>query len=153
MKSFDKAANILFTISILSGTLLSGCGSTPSSNGSVPTNTAANTTASSSSKAENATLNIKDGTTKLLALANQLKAEITSGDQAKVKEDGPKLEDTWSSFEDSVKPKYPDLYAKVEQYLDPTVAGSKANPGDKQTLQKLDNGLIQALTALSEKVK
>ncbi|MGG1398527.1 hypothetical protein ABE288_12045 [Bacillus salipaludis] len=62
---------------------------------------------------------VSDGVNKMLDTTEQLSKAIDSGDQAKVKEVGPKLEDQWSSFEDDVKKDNKDLYGKVEKYLDP----------------------------------
>jgi hypothetical protein len=88
---------------------------------------------------------IKDGITKLLSATNELKKDIPSGDEVKIKNAGKKLGDTWSSVEDIVKPKHPDLYDNVEKYLNPLVAGSQVVPVDKQVLLKLNNQLIQVL--------
>jgi iron uptake system EfeUOB component EfeO/EfeM len=164
MNLFNKSATAIMTLALIGGIALTGCGTTTgasadnSAAGSTTNNTSSsNSTGSSAGDAAadstNATANVKNGVAKLLALATEFKTDISSGDEAKIKENGPKLEDTWSSFEDSVKPKYPDLYDKVEQYLDPAVAGSKANQPDKDALLKLDDGLIQALTELSQKVQ
>lgn len=101
----------------------------------------------------NQSSDIKAGTTQMLSVTTDLKAAIDSGDEAKVKALGPKLEDTWSPFEDNVKKKYPDLYKKVEDYLDPTIAGAKASPLDKQALGKLNEELTQALNELAAKEK
>lgn len=95
---------------------------------------------------------VKDGTAKLLSTAKQLRKAATAGDEAKMKEVGPKLEEVWSTFEDGVKPKYPDLYEQVEKSLNPAVAASKASPIDKDALLKIDNQLIQTLFDLSGKL-
>jgi iron uptake system EfeUOB component EfeO/EfeM len=97
------------------------------------------------------TVSVQDGVKELLSVANDLKAAINSGDEAKIKETGPKLEDEWGSFEDEVHDKNPDLYAEVEKYLDPAVAGSKADSIDKETLSKLDDKLIGVVNELSRK--
>ena len=96
---------------------------------------------------------VSDGVNKMLDTTEQLSKAIDSGDQAKVKEVGPKLEDQWSSFEDDVKKDNKDLYGKVEKYLDPTIAGSKAATLDKSALKTLNNQLTDALKQLAEKTK
>ena len=96
---------------------------------------------------------VSDGVNKMLDTTGQLSKAIDSGDQAKVKEVGPKLEDQWSSFEDDVKKDNKDLYGKVEKYLDPTIAGSKAATLDKNALKSLNNKLTDALKELKEKTK
>lgn len=98
------------------------------------------------------TVSLKDGTAKLLKTAKQLRKAATAGDEAKVRELGPQLEQAWSAYEDSVKPKYADVYEKVEKNLDPAIAASKATPLDKDVLLKIDNDLIQVLYDFSAKL-
>ena len=96
---------------------------------------------------------VSDGVNKMLDTTEQLSKAIDSGDQAKVKEVGPKLEDQWSSFEDDVKNDNKDLYEKIEKYLDPTIAGSEAATLDKEALGNLNDQLTGALKELDEKIK
>lgn len=96
---------------------------------------------------------IKTGVTKMLSITADLKNAIDNGDEAKVKETGPQLEDAWKPFEDNVKQKYPDLYKKLEEFLDPTIAGAKSSPLDKQILGKLNGELTQVLNDLAVKEK
>jgi iron uptake system EfeUOB component EfeO/EfeM len=148
-----KTFKIMIAVVVLSTMALSGCGTANQPQSNTVGNTPVNSTTQSPSGMQGETSsNIKDGVAKMLATANELKNEISTGNDSKIKETGPKLEDTWHSFEDSVKQKYPDSYGTVEQYLDPTVAGSKATPLDKQALSKLNDQLIQALSNLQKKV-
>jgi iron uptake system EfeUOB component EfeO/EfeM len=94
---------------------------------------------------------VSDGVNKMLDTTEQLSKAIDSGDQAKVKEVGPKLEDQWSSFEDDVKKDNKDLYEKIEKYLDPTIAGSEAATLDKEALGSLNNQLTVSLKELKKK--
>ena len=94
---------------------------------------------------------IKEGSDHLLKAAQDLKKAIESGDNNQVKKLGPVLEDKWSVYEDQVKSKYPDLYKKVEMYLNPAIAGSKASSIDKQTLGPLVDQLISAVQELKDK--
>ena len=71
-----KIAALFFSFALISVFILSGCG---------------------------ANNKVSDGVNKMLDTTGQLSKAIDSGDQAKVKEIGPKLEDQWSSFEDDVK--------------------------------------------------
>ena len=96
---------------------------------------------------------VSDGVNNMLDTTEQLSKAIDSGDQAKVKEVGPKLEDQWSSFEDDVKKDNKDLYEKIEKYLDPTIAGSEASTLDKDALSTLNGQLTDALKELDAKVK
>jgi iron uptake system EfeUOB component EfeO/EfeM len=96
---------------------------------------------------------IKAGVDKMLAVTAEIKKSVEAGDEAKAKEAGAKLEEAWESFEDKVKEKYPDLYKKVEDALDPTIAGTEASPLDKETVGKLNEQLTQALQELSVKEK
>jgi iron uptake system EfeUOB component EfeO/EfeM len=122
-----KLASMVIAIGLASIFVLAGCGSADSK--------------------------VSDGVNKMLDTTAQLSKAIDSGDQAKVKEVGPKLEDQWSSFEDEVKKENKDLYGKVEKYLDPTVAGSKAASLDKEALGKLNDQLTNALKELANKTK
>jgi iron uptake system EfeUOB component EfeO/EfeM len=96
---------------------------------------------------------VSNGVNKMLDTTNQLSKAIDSGDQAKIKEVGPKLEDQWSSFEDDVKKDNNDSYTKIEKYLDPTFAGSEAATLDKEALSKLNAQLTDALKELANKTK
>ena len=96
---------------------------------------------------------VADGVNKMLDTTSQLSKAIVSGDQATVKKVGPTLEDQWSSFEDDVKKDNKDLYDKIEKYLDPTIAGSKAATLDKEALGTLNDQLTSALRELEKKVK
>jgi iron uptake system EfeUOB component EfeO/EfeM len=122
-----KVTSMILAIGLVGLLLLAGCGSTDSK--------------------------VSDGVKKMLDTTEQLSKAIDSGDQAKVKEVGPKLEDQWSSFEDDVKKDNKDLYQKVEKYLDPTIAGSEASELDKDTLKKLNDQLTDALNELADKTK
>ncbi|WP_102693328.1 hypothetical protein [Rummeliibacillus pycnus] len=123
-----KIATMALSIGFASALLLAGCGSNN----------------------DNA---VSNGVNKMLDTTEQLSKAIDSGNQAKVKEVGPKLEDQWSSFEDEVKKDNKDLYTKVEKYLDPTIAGSKAPTLDKKALGTLNNELTGALKELADKTK
>jgi iron uptake system EfeUOB component EfeO/EfeM len=122
-----KLTSLVLTIGLGGSLLLAGCSSTNSK--------------------------VSDGVSKMLDTTGQLSKAIDSGDQAKVKEVGPKLEDQWSSFEDDVKKDNKDSYEKVEKYLDPTIAGSEAAALDKSALKTLNNQLTDALKELKEKTK
>lgn len=123
-----KLTSMVLSIGFGSALLLAGCGSNNS----------------------NA---VSDGVNKMLDTTEQLSKAIDDGDQAKVKEVGPKLEDQWKVFEDDVKKDNKDLYGKVEKYLDPTIAGSEAPTLDKKALGTLNDQLTDALKELADKTK
>lgn len=122
-----KLTSMILAIGLVSVLVLAGCSSTNSK--------------------------VSDGVNNMLDTTGQLSKAIDSGDQAKVKEVGPKLEDQWSSFEEDVKKDNKDLYEKIEKYLDPTIAGSEATELDKSALNKLNDQLTDALKELSSKTK
>jgi iron uptake system EfeUOB component EfeO/EfeM len=122
-----KLTSLVLTIGLGGSLLLAGCSSTNNK--------------------------VSDGVNKMLDTTGQLSKAIDSGDQAKVKEVGPKLEDQWSSFEDDVKKDNKESYEKVEKYLDPTIAGSEAATLDKEALKTLNNELTDALKELADKTK
>lgn len=142
---------ILASTLVISLAVIAGCGA----NNTVPTTPSPSDKATKTEQTatQNTPSTIKTGVTTMLSITAELKTAIDAGDEAKVKATGPKLEDAWGPFEDSVKQKYPDLYKKVEESLDPTMAGAKASPLDKQMLGKLNGDLTQALNELAAKEK
>jgi iron uptake system EfeUOB component EfeO/EfeM len=122
-----KLTFILSTMVLGSGFMMAGCSSTDSK--------------------------VSEGVKEMLDTTEQLAKAIESGDQATVKEVGPKLEDQWSSFEDDVKKDNENLYEKIEKYLDPTIAGSEAPSLDKEALSTLNGELTNALNELDKRTK
>jgi iron uptake system EfeUOB component EfeO/EfeM len=145
----NKKPNRMFhplLVLVLAGSIgMTGCGTTTSQ---PPANPSAESTQTTQSATD-----IKAKVNEMLTVAKELQQHLDAGDEAKVKATAPKLEDTWASFEDQVKPKYPDDYEKVEQSLDPTVAGAKASPLDKAALAKWNQQLIDTLNNLEQKIK
>ncbi|MCY9667407.1 hypothetical protein M5X11_21185 [Paenibacillus alginolyticus] len=129
----------------LSAAMLSACGAKPEGK-------TADSAAQGQSTTKAPELSVKDGTAKLLSTAKQLRKAATTGDEAKIKEVGPNLEEVWASFEDGVKAKYPDSYDQIEKSLNPAVAAAKASTIDKDAVLKIDNQLIQVLLDLSGKL-
>jgi len=122
-----KLTSMILSIGLLSSLVLAGCNSADSK--------------------------VSEGVNNMLDTTGQLSKAINSGDQAKVKEVGPKLEDQWSSFEDDVKKDDKELYEKIEKYLDPTIAGSQAATLDKEALGTLNSQLTDALKELEGKTE
>lgn len=122
-----KVTSMVIAIGLGSSLLLAGCSSTDSK--------------------------VSDGVNNMLETTEQLSKAIDGGDQPKVKEVGPKLEDQWLTFEDEVKKDNKDLYEKIEKYLDPTIAGSDATELNKDALNTLNNQLTDALKELAKKTK
>jgi iron uptake system EfeUOB component EfeO/EfeM len=96
---------------------------------------------------------VKAGANQMIGTTSELKKEIAAGNEAKVKELAPKLEDTWKTFEDGVPPRSADLYEKIEKSLNPEVAGSQKSPIDKQVMTQLNDSLTQALSELIQGIK
>ena len=154
-----KANKTFLAITLVSGLALMGCGANNAApapqNQQQPAKqeTPKQETPKQETPKPEAKADIKSGVTKMLGITADLKKAIDAGDEAKVKTTGPQLEDVWASFEDKVKDKYPDIYKKVEDSLDPTIAGSKASPLNKEALGKLNDQLTQALNELASKEK
>ena len=154
-----KSSRIILTLTlVISLGIIAGCGAnntTPPSPSSTtqtaPTNQTTSPDTSKPGTSTQTTSTIKSGATNMLGITADLKAAIDAGDEAKVKVTGPKLEDAWSPFEESVKQKYPDSYKKIEESLDPAIAGSKVSPLDKQALGTLNDNLTKALNELAAK--
>ncbi|TGE30960.1 hypothetical protein [Desulfosporosinus sp. Sb-LF] len=154
-----KSSRIILTLTlVISLGIIAGCGANNTTPTTPSTSTQATktdqTTSQDTSKQGTSTQTpsvIKTGVAKMLSITADLKTAIDAGDEAKVKVTGPQLEDAWKPFEDDAKQKYPDLYKRVEESLDPTIACSKASPLDKQILGKLNENLTQALNELAAK--
>ncbi|OKP84876.1 hypothetical protein A3844_18170 [Paenibacillus helianthi] len=95
----------------------------------------------------------KKGANDLISVTNDIKKEIDAGNDTKVKELGPKLEETWATFEDSVKTNYADDYEKIEESLNPEVAATKASQIDSKIVSQLNDNLNKTLTELVQKMK
>ncbi|WP_425804945.1 hypothetical protein ACHOLT_00470 [Desulfitobacterium sp. Sab5] len=144
-------SRVILTSAIVITLGIAGCGTTNTTSTANSTNQTEQK--ASQEKANPTSSEINTGVTKMLGVTADLKAAITAGDEAKVKTVGPELEDNWKPFEDKVKEKYPDIYKKIEAALDPTIAGAKASPLDKQVLGKLTGDLTDALNELAAKEK
>lgn len=150
-----KLSKSLIALTVVASLALVGCGSSDNAGTNTGNNTS-NTGTQTKTPTQTGTqdtANIKAGVDKMLGITADLKKAIDAGDEAKVKATAPQLEDTWGSFEDAVKPKFPDLYEEVEKYLDPTMAGAQVSPLDKATVGQLNDNLIAALNKLNDKVK
>jgi iron uptake system EfeUOB component EfeO/EfeM len=141
-----KNMRVLVVMTLAGILVLSGCGQGNTGNGK----TSSETQDSASHTVTDA--DIRQGVSAMLSLAHEFKVEIESGDEAKLKVTGSRLEETWSRFEDGVKVRFPDQYENVETVLDPVVAGSKTSPLDKATLARLDDQLVQVLNTLKAKI-
>lgn len=143
-----KTTSTLITLTLAGTLTLVGCSTGNNSASTNATNQTDNKTQTETSSAD-----ITTSVAKMLSVTDDLKKQIEAGDEAKIKETGPQLENIWKSFEDNVRSNYAMQYTTVEKYLGPLVAGSKASPMDKQTLTKLNDGLIQALNDLINATK
>lgn len=146
----SKKTTLVVILMLLTTFALTGCGSKDVS-GDKKEATATKSTQSDANKVPSDAA-VKDGLTKLLKTARQLRKATVAGDEAKVKEYGPKLEENWSKIEDEIKPKYPEIYEKIEKSLNPIVAGTKASSVDKDAISKLNDQLIQDLYDLAQKL-
>jgi predicted small secreted protein len=91
-----------------------------------------------------------DGAKAMQSTLTDLQKQIDAKDAGKVKDDAKKLEDSWASFEDNVKSKTPDLYAKVEAPLGIIQAGAQASPLDTAVLTSAVKELNNVLNELAK---
>ncbi|MGG1550648.1 EfeM/EfeO family lipoprotein [Paenibacillus ferrarius] len=91
----------------------------------------------------------KEGAATMIASVDSLKTQLDASKVKDAKKLSDALEEQWASFEDEVKPKYPELYFKVEKFLAPLEAGLKEDKLDFPTLTVLNTNLKAALTELS----
>ncbi|BCJ85708.1 putative iron uptake system component EfeM [Effusibacillus dendaii] len=132
----------MVALTIITSSALTGCGTT-----SNPEEKSVKSVASSSSETA-ASSQVKEGAEKLLSLTSEFRKNLDAGDAGKIKDLGSKLKETWSAFEEQVRPDYPAQYTSVEQYLEPLIAGSSKSPYDKEVLSKLNDSLILAINDL-----
>ncbi|NQX63215.1 EfeM/EfeO family lipoprotein [Paenibacillus qinlingensis] len=91
----------------------------------------------------------KEGSTTLVTSVDSLKGQLDASKVKDAKKLADQLQDQWASFEDEVKPKFPELYFKVEKFLTPLEAGLKEDKLDFPTLTALNTNLKAALTELT----
>ncbi|MDR6549647.1 EfeM/EfeO family lipoprotein [Paenibacillus qinlingensis] len=91
----------------------------------------------------------KEGSSTLVTSVDSLKGQLDAAKVKDAKKLADQLQDQWASFEDEVKPKFPELYFKVEKYLTPLEAGLKEDKLDFPTLTALNTNLKSALTELT----
>ncbi|MGO4276697.1 hypothetical protein AB4Z22_43890, partial [Paenibacillus sp. TAF58] len=92
---------------------------------------------------------VKEGSAALLTSIDQLKGQLDTNKVKDPQKQSALLENQWASFEDEVKPKFPELYFKVEKFLTPLEAGLKQDKLDYPTLTALNNNLKAAISELS----
>ncbi|KRE93153.1 hypothetical protein ASG89_06510 [Paenibacillus sp. Soil766] len=124
-----KKSQQLIVLAAVSTLVLAGCGK------SEPT--------------EVAKVPFKEGSTTLVTSVDSLKGQLEVSKIKDAKKLADQLEDQWASFEDEVKPKFPELYFKVEKFLTPLEAGLKEDKLDFPTLTALNTNLKSALTELT----
>ncbi|MCL6600364.1 MAG: hypothetical protein K6T81_16760 [Alicyclobacillus macrosporangiidus] len=141
--------------------LASGCGAAQNGTGAANTsapragatqNAQSVTNQTTASPGNDAPAAIRSGIDSMLATTAALTKAIEAKDAAQAGQLGDKLEEQWGTFEDQVRPRFPDDYEAVEKYLDPLHAGTKASSLDVKTLSSLNGSLIQALQALKQKL-
>ncbi|GFZ90158.1 putative iron uptake system component EfeM [Paenibacillus marchantiophytorum] len=91
----------------------------------------------------------KDGSAALATSLEQLKTQLDASKVKDPKKVSSQLENQWASFEDEVKPKFPELYFKVEKFLIPLEAGLKQDKLDYPTLTALSNNLKTTIAELT----
>jgi len=138
---FNRKQLIILTAALTLA--LAGCGKATTS----PAASSATPAASAAASTTNVTA--KDGAAALLKTVNQLKGQVDQKNVSDSKKQSAALEDQWGSFEDEVKSKYPDLYEKVEKYLDPLKAGLQQDKLDYDLIRQLTDGLKGTVTELS----
>ncbi|BFT71607.1 imelysin family protein [Paenibacillus sp. P36] len=91
----------------------------------------------------------KEGSAALLTSIDQLKGQLDANKIKDAKKLSTQLEDQWASFEDEVKPKFPELYFKVEKFLITLEAGLKQDKLDYPTLSALNTNAKAAMAELT----
>lgn len=145
-----KFAMMLVSLAMIAA-FAAGCGNKETENKPAAATETAQTTNSEEPAA--ATVDSPTGTARMIATAADLKTQLDASDETKVKEVIVKLEQDWLSFESDIKTKYPDLYVKVEKFLNPLIAGGKQEKPDLTVIRTLSEGLEPVLQEMSETLK
>lgn len=93
---------------------------------------------------------IKTGSDDMIKTISELKTQISNNDEAKAKDSGEALEESWEKFEDSVKDKDKALYEKVETPLHIIEAGVKVSPLNADTLNQAGDELESVLKEVKD---
>jgi len=130
---------------------LTACSSSNNNNGAdasaAPSGSAAVSTPTGGEEAGSSSV-IQDGTTKMLDQVKQLQDAIANQDAAGIKTIGKAINDTWLSYENTVRQTFPLEYTDVEKYEMPIFSASAYDKIDFEALKTNAAGLIQALTTL-----
>jgi iron uptake system component EfeO len=136
-----KLLNYISVAVIVSSLAISGCAKSETKETVAP--------AESVTPATSGTVDPQAGITNMLAASALVKTAVDAKDAAQVKKVGPQLEVAWASFEDKIKPNYPDDYLKVENSLTPLLSGAQQDSPDFAILSKLNDDLKAVLDQLS----
>jgi len=126
---------------LASALLIAAAGCSTTASNSTPSPTAAATAQPAATPLDSA----KQMATESQTLSDLLKAKK----DADIKKQAEKLDAIWVSFEDGIKPKYPELYVKVEKYLTPLTAGAGLAKLDYDALDRFNKELGGALAELT----
>lgn len=130
---------------------LTACSSSNNNNGAdasaAPSGSAAVSTPTGGEEAGSSSV-IQDGTVKMLDQVKQLQDAIANQDAAGIKTIGKAINDTWLSYENTVRQTFPLEYTDVEKYEMPIFSASAYDKIDFDALKTNAAGLIQALTTL-----
>ncbi|HEU4965708.1 MAG TPA: hypothetical protein VFV52_18005 [Bacilli bacterium] len=115
-----KITRCLVAMTLLAGLVISGCSSSPAPS-------------------------IQASTDRMLNLTAELEQSIPTGDKVKLKGLGQALDETWTSYEQTVQDKSPELHDQVDAALTSTVAAAEADALDTKALAAHNDELIAAL--------
>ncbi|MCL6517237.1 iron uptake system protein EfeO [Alicyclobacillus sp.] len=132
--------------------ITAGCGTSPASSGP-STPAAPNSTPAANASAAPAGADISRGVNEMLQQVQAFQSALQQGGGGSLKAAAKQLNETWASFEDAVRPRFPVQYADVEKFLSPLTAGANASVPDAKTLGQLAQQLADALQRLGQAAK
>jgi iron uptake system component EfeO len=133
MEGFMKSVYYSMLSIILCSLVLSGCGKPETKEAALPT----------------VSIAPKNGLTLMIAASDLFKSAVDAKDAVQVKQAASQLEKAWVSFEDEIKPKYPQAYLQIESSLAPLSSGANQAAPDFTILNKLNEELHASLQQLS----
>jgi iron uptake system component EfeO len=127
-----KAAYYSIISLILCSLILSGCGKPETKEAAIPT----------------VSIVPQSGINLMIADSEFVKIAVAAKDPVQVKQAALQLEQAWLSFEEEIKPKYPEAYLQIESSLAPLISGANQEKQDFAILNKLNEELQAALQQL-----
>ncbi|WP_347551495.1 hypothetical protein ABFG93_06085 [Pseudalkalibacillus hwajinpoensis] len=162
----EKKFPILLAITMISASILAGCGTNGAEENATEEN-AANSGMENNSVTENSAgeegagdtstegnvVNMDEGVDTVLTNLDELKSTLEeSANVEKLNEQGMSLEANWDKIEAQIEEEYPEDYKNIEESLYPLIDEAKKDEPDTTKMNELIDETIMKITEFKEKV-